>query len=113
MAMLLPGWGNTAAAQTPILYSGNELLNYCQSPSQTAAWGFCQGYVASMIDTEGFDTFALSLRPVFCIPTGVTIKQLADIAIKYLVENPDRRHFGAASLIWGAMRDAFPCPKTP
>jgi hypothetical protein len=45
-----------------------------------------------------------------CVPDGVTGSQVNDVAMKYLAEHPQQRHFSAPSLIAKALSEAFPCP---
>lgn len=46
----------------------------------------------------------------FCVPAGATTGQLADVAFKYLQENPQDRHRNAAFLVRESFRRAWPCP---
>ena len=44
-----------------------------------------------------------------CVPGESTKGQLADVVIKYLEQNPERRHLEAGSLVPEALNRAFPC----
>lgn len=48
------------------------------------------------------------IRP-YCLPAQVSLEQATDIVCKYLKEKPDVRHFGGASIVQNALREALPC----
>jgi Rap1a immunity proteins len=54
---------------------------------------------------------ARELRAVksYCIPTGVTTGQVADVICKYLKDNPADRHKSAADLVTTALNDVRAC----
>jgi hypothetical protein len=61
-------------------------------------------YVAGAIDSD------VNLRR--CLPSNVTLGQVADISAKYITTNDARRHLPAANLIRLAMIESFePCKK--
>lgn len=78
----------------PGFYSGNELL-------QLGRAAFI-GYVAGVHD-------ASKLRKTFCAPERATTGQLADVAEKYLRDNPARRDQQAHLLVRDAFASAWPC----
>ena len=90
--------------------TGNDLFDYCQRREAS-----CTAYVLGAVD--GF-TYSDELHgqseanhlTVFCTPDHANGAQLTDVFAKYLRDHPEKRHFAAASLILGAMMDAFPCP---
>jgi hypothetical protein len=47
----------------------------------------------------------------YCVPEGVTARQVGDVFCKFLRENPERRHYVAALLFSAAMAAAWPCSK--
>jgi len=53
----------------------------------------------------------LNLKGDFCIPKNIIAKQLVDIVTQYLKEHPADRHYTAASEVYVAITNAFPCPK--
>ena len=83
--------------------TGNDIYASCSSPSATREFGLCIGYVAGLAD-------AFLEEKAFCPPTGVTIIQLKDVLVKYLQNNPEKRHMGASEALL-AFDQAFPCPK--
>ena len=83
-------------------YSGNEILQRMQSESlveQVIAIGFVGGVA------DAFDMI------MFCPPTGATVGQARDIARRYLLLNPAKRHRAAAGLVVDALMEAWPCEK--
>jgi hypothetical protein len=85
-----------------VLKSGNDLVADCQLKIPVAE-GYCYGYVHGAHD-------ALGMITEFCSPDDVVGKQLVDIVMKYLKENPENLHYNAASLVTSALIRAFPCP---
>ena len=81
--------------------TGNRLFEDCRA-SNYFNRGYCGGYVTGIVDTIE----ALQAR---CVPEESTKGQLADVVIKYLEQNPERRHLEAGSLVPEALNRAFPC----
>ena len=94
LAVVLAGSlaGPVRAMQT----TGNDLMQHCMAAPDS----FCAGYIGGVIDT----THAL-----FCFPPDVTKRQIINITIIYLRDNPKKLHLFAPSLVTRAMRAAFPC----
>lgn len=80
---------------------GNQLLQNCDRSSDFDQ-GICAGYVIGAVD-------GLSAK-VGKIPDGVTIGQMKDVIIKYLVDHPESRNSPAASLVYLAVLEAWPKP---
>jgi hypothetical protein len=47
----------------------------------------------------------------YCVPDGVTVRQIGDVFCKFLRENPERREYMASFLFPAAMSKAWPCSK--
>ena len=96
--------------------------------------GWCVGYLQAVIDAgfrketelvifsklgvtlsgpekEGQAAASL-LRGSYCIPTNVTVLQVARVLVKCLRDHPERLHETPGILVHAAMHDAFPCPAT-
>jgi Rap1a immunity proteins len=43
-----------------------------------------------------------------CLPAGATAGQMADVVVKYVTENPEKRNFSASSMVSGALYTAWP-----
>ena len=113
---------NTSKAQQ---ISGNELLETCTSENQVMA-GFCIGYIIGYsegapwgtslaltqamtdLDTATLNVLSNSVLGS-CVPVDASNKQLRDVVLKHLRNNPETRHTSARTLIWSAYSEAFPC----
>jgi hypothetical protein len=91
--------------------TGNDLLDWCQSPVATRGKVFCAGYVEGIVD-------ALGNNPIngfkACIPSkpGFNAGQAMDITINFLRANPEYRNYTADGLVAEAFAKAFPCRET-
>ena len=113
-AMLSVFYAVPASAQNEHLRmrTGNDALTTCTSnfeneilaPSICLAWmkGVRDGHYLTM-------AFAKYERPVWCTPSNVTNQQFRDIFVKFLQDNPGRRHELPAALYVEALIEAFPC----
>ena len=62
--------------------------------------------------SDGFSYALLALQAdntVYCIPAGTSSGSLGRVFREYLVENPEKLHFTAASLAVTAFSEKFPC----
>lgn len=64
-------------------------------------------YASAVFDA---DRTSGRLGPNYCVPSGVTNSQLADVAYQYLDSNPAKRHLSAAYLMRVSFQTAYPCP---
>jgi len=92
--------------------SGNELLGYCDlyltDPGRFNG-GLCAGYILGVVDAAGsYEAWGVMTQP-FCVPIGVTVGQLVQIAYKSLKEEPETLHLLASGLVANALTEAFPC----
>ena len=106
-SLLWPAFG--FAEEVGAFVSGNRLLEVCdpvQSPS-------CYAYVEGATDAFQFTFSALHVQQhaLFCLPQGVTSRQLVDIATNYLRDHPEQRHTVASGNVALALANAFPCPR--
>lgn len=93
------------ATASPAFVSGNDLLRMCEAASRAECYGYVQG-----VSDVGNLLPVLSKSPLpFCTPDNVTVRQVADIVVKFLVAHPESRNQGAAGLTWVALAQAFPC----
>lgn len=79
---------------------GNRLLELCAAQDP-----ICTGYAMGVADARNNDPHGVS----FCVPDGVSGKQLHDVVLKFLRKS-DRR-FPVALLVSGAFAEVFQCPK--
>jgi Rap1a immunity proteins len=109
--------------------TGNQLYGVCDARPAPAIWQHCLDYVAGAVDeatvlaavmvigsekyghkdvSDFFRVFRICL-PDNKVDHKVDIEQVADVVVKYLREHPERRDQMAASLVFEAVHDAWPC----
>lgn len=87
-------------------FNGNQHFSNC-----TSNWAFVAGYVSGALDTYMIgETFSDGPYMKICPPPSITVSQATDVYCKFLSDHPEDRHFNAASLIWAAMNEVWPCP---
>ena len=94
---------SSASAQESFIYflSGNELIDYCASPSSDKHL-YCNGYLSGVAD-------ALFNLKVACPPEDVTRSQAVAVVMKRLRLRPEIRNRPAAEQATLALTEAFPC----
>ncbi|WP_176753970.1 Rap1a/Tai family immunity protein [Nitrosomonas mobilis] len=55
--------------------------------------------------------YCLKIGGLFCTTSGVTRGQFIAIVAKYLKNNPEKWNMSADSIVFYAMKEAFPCKK--
>jgi hypothetical protein len=93
---------STATAHIQMYVSADALHEWCQQQNVRAAY-----YVAGVLDALMLNA---SNKPV-CIPAESTVAQARDVVCKHLRDNPGKRHYNTASLVWTAQSQAWPCKK--
>ena len=77
---------------------GNKLLQVCQSEdSADVMW--CAGYISAAASAAQSDWVLQNSNLKVCLPSSVTLKQLIDMAVKYLKDHPEKRHYDAFALV--------------
>jgi hypothetical protein len=94
-------------AQSTVVFDGNELLRRCLTPSSSARYGFCVGYVAGIAETLHDFGAPPGLR--VCIEDGVIHGQLKEVVVNSLQARPQDRHLQPHLLVSRALSQAFPC----
>jgi hypothetical protein len=85
--------------------SGNELLAVCEDTDGYFNRGACVGYITGVADAHQNAT------PHVCLNSRITQGQVRDVAVRYLLLNPGRRHLPADVLVLQALLEAFPCAR--
>ena len=100
----------TLLASSPVRgqMAGNALLDYCKLDSGEAFW-ICSSYIFGVRDSLDQQNKGENNPFAFCTTASVDGRQVLDIVVKYLEDNPKWRHFPAWSLIQRALHNAFPC----
>jgi hypothetical protein len=92
---------------------GNTLYKDCSSkPGKSGddfQVGVCTGYVVGIAEVMFSGNQVNGFRA--CAPEGITRRQVTDIVVKWLNENPTERHRAAVGLVAAALTKAFPCAK--
>jgi len=106
--VLCPASGS-AQDQFPAFVTGSRLLEIC-TPVQTPS---CYAYVEGVVDAlqSTFSALRMQQHALFCLPEGVTSRQLVDVGTNHLRDHPEQRHYVASANIGLALANAFPCPK--
>ena len=80
------------------------------------ALAFCKNNVnCALIASSYSDGFSYALsairaeNTIFCMPSGATTGLLGRVFKQYLIDNPEKLHFTAASLAVTAFSEKFPC----
>jgi len=94
---------------------GNGFHRYCSDfapTTKSAEWGrlVCVSYLRGLLDMATYLQPA-SKASLVCWPEAVTYDQFLDVLLKYLKDNPARRHDLTAELIWEAAAKSYPCPR--
>ena len=71
---------------------------------EQAIAGECQTYPMGWLDGN-----SSSAMPLICVPEGVTFGSIQDMVIKYLEDNPAKRHYPGSSIMFNALIE-FECP---
>ena len=85
-------------ASTFMYQNGNELLKKINS-SNVSEKLLGTGYIIGVIDAKLFK----------CDWTNIQLEQLVDSVKKYLENNPNLRHFNAASIVENVLRKDYNC----
>jgi hypothetical protein len=126
----------SATADTADMYTGNGLLHVCkrglnaldgvnQSNSNVEDGLKCINYltgfdlshdtIASYRAVERYGTKATldkqKQQQIYCLPTNVTMGQVARVVVKYLENDPQHLHLGSGALVLSALIEAYPCKK--
>ena len=102
VVLILVGAPASAGFQT-----GNSFYDKCSQNDDFDAM-YCMGYSGAIADTLGTGAQAINGFRA-CMPTGASHNQVLAIVNNWLAQNPEKRHFTAASLVAAALAEAFPC----
>ena len=86
--------------------NGNSLYTDC-TKERGFNTGYCMGYVGGVTDIMSDGTPLYGWKA--CFPKGVSLGQIKDVVTRWLANNPQHRHYNAASLVAEALEEAFPC----
>jgi hypothetical protein len=97
------------AAESAIYMPGNELYGLCTGDQlgQMQCMRYIEGVTDGIAVTQISDE--QNARAV-CVPKAASIEQLTDVTVRLMKDQPDKRHLHASTLVWVALKQAFPCP---
>jgi hypothetical protein len=98
--------------ETPDPAYGNGLLELCNSTTNYYHKVACLSFISGVVDGLALAAprkGCPSASAYFCMPAKVTRGQTHDVVVKYLKEHPETRQEDSASLIYSAVREAWPC----
>src|SRR5260370_18600314 len=106
LILLMPSLISVAQQQPPSqgpreafsFANGNKLLQLCES-GDPADGMWCAGYISAAASAAQSDWLIKDSSVKICLPSSVNLKQLIDMAIKYLKDHPERRHYDAFALV--------------
>ena len=105
VAVVLAGIAPAAAGS---FYSGEDLLSFCSADAGSTEAATCSGFIAGVLDgIVHYQDMNFAARSI-CMDDEY-LRTYQDIVVQHLRETPQDRHLSASSLIWIAMRRAFPC----
>ena len=118
LALVSPAFAKVAA-------SGTEFLTECavvdketdltdrEMWSQDSCLGYVEGVaLGAKAETLRINAANKSSVPMpFSLPTGVSVKQLVRVTLKYIRDNPEQAHLNSSFLILDALGKAFPLAK--
>lgn len=123
LAFAICSAGSTSA-QT---LTGNQILEACSIQDGGAADDFCTGYTVGVVEGlmwgAGFTVayvrgdelsaddidYLASHMLGFCLPDTASNRQLRDVIVAHLIDNPETRHEAARTIVQSALEDNFPC----
>ncbi len=111
------GVSTAPRAAMAFFFDGYKLCDWCNVADEGSNKSMCTGFIGGVVDGQsnlrdlsGVDYVQIG-ELKYCRPGSVTMNQIANIVLKYLIDTPEKRHFSAAGLIFFAMVRAFPCPE--
>jgi hypothetical protein len=106
-------WFPAAAFLTTVLLANgagatfkdaNKLLEECQAENL-----ICAGYLQGVADAVANLQHHSAIGRIACVPKNVTVRQMKDVVVQYLVANAKDRHNSAANQVMFALKQAWPC----
>ena len=83
--------------------NGNRLLDLCRGTLVLECLGYVQGVVDDLEDAR------VAFQRAPCLHEGVTVGQVKDATLNYLVAHPEHRDWSAAALVGLAVEGAWDC----
>jgi hypothetical protein len=101
---------NAWAVDVPGFHTGKDLYDDCLTADQGSyPQGSCYGYIAGVVDADQEMQIRGSRLLPLCLSRAVTLQQAHDVVLKFLIQHPETRNLQAATIVWSALHNAFPC----
>ena len=95
------------------LYKSNDLLEACQAYASAtgdkAKAESCAGFIMGIVDMHDILVSKGLIIEQWCTPKDVTLDQLIQATLDYMVTQPDKLDAGAASMVANALYKTFHC----
>lgn len=94
--------------------TGADLLKLCKKTDVTSQTA-CAAYIAGAADGEYNTIEAIGgtsgpkVGQYFCLPPGVTSREITQAVKEYMRQNPDRLQYNGSSVVALGLGAAFPC----
>jgi hypothetical protein len=106
LILLIPSLISVAQTQPPSqgpreafsFANGNKVLQLCES-EDPADGMWCAGYMSAAASAAQSDWLLKDSNVRICLPSSVNLKQLTDMAVKYLKAHPEHRHYDAFAMV--------------
>jgi hypothetical protein len=99
--------GNAAWATTT-----GQLLRMCKANPRSADYRKCMVYLSGIRDAYLFERSLKNDRiKLLCAPTTLSVHQVKQAYLRYLKKHPDYLNYEAASYVYIALIDAYPCKR--
>lgn len=104
LVIIVSVWFNNAHAKA---MDGSMALAFCKEAINCAliASSYSDGFSYALMALHAENT-------TYCIPANASTGLLGRIFKQYLIDNPDKLHYTAASLAVNAFAEAFPCKES-
>ena len=96
-------------------WTGDDLLKYCVSndPNNSPktrdendlivyCYGYVEGTIVSALIFDG---------KLFCLPKGLTPADMLMTTVNFFLAHPEQKRYTAASSMFAAARERWPCPR--
>ena len=115
-ALLLPALTAQAGTANPIPETGADIasgIRICReahvTPDRISDYRACNGFLAGIIIGSTATSDVLEAKPLFCIPGNAKDAAIGDAILDYLKAIPAAGADPAPTVIFAALRSAFPC----
>ncbi|MFG1479150.1 Rap1a/Tai family immunity protein [Xanthobacter sp. V4C-4] len=86
-----------------------EITKYTQNYQS----GYCLGWINSALAFLNFHNETGQHTLGVCLPDGITSRQVVDLFLTYVHDNPDDLKYNPSLLIYWSLLDAYPCKSVP